>query len=353
MRRPEERVAGHSAEEAGDARQRDPRHVADPALQQHRHRDRRDEHRRPQRPLRQRHDRAWRRQPDQRLDQLPADGDPERDREKHREGASEPCRTGDEVPRRELGHRDRQREAGDDDDQAGEGGHRRRHAEPERRRHERGGRDQRRRDQLEEPLLQAQAAGSEPEQADQDAEPRRHHDVAGAAAEEAARRAGRPARGNRLEQPRERRRLLLDRLDAGQRLGRRQRSVDDGAGVAVDVGELAEAEAARLDARQEGALRRIRCRTPRRSTSASRRNGRPARAASTPSPAPARAPARRSRRRAARARAAARSRSPDPRLRAWRVARRRDARPSPVRLPAASRSDRRSAASGRRSRTDT
>ena len=87
---------------------------------------------------------------------------PNGDREKHREGAGQPCRPGDEVPRRELGHRDRQREAGDDDDQAGEGGHRRRHAEPERRRQERGGRHQRRRDQLEQPLLQAQAAGGEP-----------------------------------------------------------------------------------------------------------------------------------------------------------------------------------------------
>ena len=95
------------------------------------------------------------------------------------------------------------------------------------------------------PCCRRRRPAATPEQADQDAEPGRHHDVAGAAAEEAARRAGRRARGHRLEQRRERRRLLLDRLDAGQRLGRRQRSVDDGAGVAVDVGELAEAEAAR------------------------------------------------------------------------------------------------------------
>ena len=69
-------------------------------------------HRRPERPRGQRNAAGGeQRRPQRRGRELAADGDAEGDGEEHREGAGQPRRPRHEMPGRQLGHRDRQREA--------------------------------------------------------------------------------------------------------------------------------------------------------------------------------------------------------------------------------------------------
>jgi hypothetical protein len=177
-----------------------------------------------------------------------AERDADDELEQHDHRRHQARRPGDQVARRELGHRDGERHPGQEDDERGDRDERRRDARPLRRYDARCERRDRRADELEHARLIGRSRGQLREHAEHEADRRGDRDVGCRASEEHRDRARGDAVNDSPRHAAELGRSGDDRVEPHDTLGGRDAMFDDVVGEAVDVRELAHIELASFDA---------------------------------------------------------------------------------------------------------